>query len=179
MEGPISFWGYKEQESNLNLPEHDDDDDDDDDDILIKNYFDFSVALSLWVEDYYTIGYFSSFVNFIGSIYLSVARVSLMSSAVSMATCIDTKHCSGLRSVPHSWRVSEVGCALPVSFLVYCVTLHKAHNITCYISHCLTQRCTSPGYQIAMATKFCAVASNICGSSVGNEDNIKMDFKEF
>ena len=32
MEGPISFWGYKEQESNLILPKHDDDDDDDDDD---------------------------------------------------------------------------------------------------------------------------------------------------
>ena len=29
MEGPISFRGYKEQESNLILPEHDDDDDDD------------------------------------------------------------------------------------------------------------------------------------------------------
>jgi len=26
MEGPISFRGYKEQESNLILPEHDDDD---------------------------------------------------------------------------------------------------------------------------------------------------------
>jgi len=26
MEGPISFLGYKEQESNLILPEHDDDD---------------------------------------------------------------------------------------------------------------------------------------------------------
>jgi len=26
MEGPISFWGYEEQESNLILPEHDDDD---------------------------------------------------------------------------------------------------------------------------------------------------------
>jgi len=25
MEGPISFWGYKEQESNLILPERDDD----------------------------------------------------------------------------------------------------------------------------------------------------------
>jgi hypothetical protein len=25
MEGPISFWGYKEQESNLILPEHDGD----------------------------------------------------------------------------------------------------------------------------------------------------------
>jgi len=31
MEGPISFWEYKEQESHLILPEHDDDDDDDDD----------------------------------------------------------------------------------------------------------------------------------------------------
>jgi hypothetical protein len=31
MEGPISFWGYKEQESNLLLPEHDDDVDEDDD----------------------------------------------------------------------------------------------------------------------------------------------------
>ena len=30
MEGPVSFWGCKEQESNLILPEHDDDDDDDD-----------------------------------------------------------------------------------------------------------------------------------------------------
>jgi len=29
MEGPISFWGYKELESNLILPKHDDDDDDD------------------------------------------------------------------------------------------------------------------------------------------------------
>jgi len=28
MEGPILFWGYKEQESNLILPEHDGDDDD-------------------------------------------------------------------------------------------------------------------------------------------------------
>ena len=27
MEGPISFWGYKEQESNLVFPEHNDDDD--------------------------------------------------------------------------------------------------------------------------------------------------------
>jgi hypothetical protein len=27
MEGPISFCGYKEQESNLIFPEHDDDDD--------------------------------------------------------------------------------------------------------------------------------------------------------
>ena len=26
MEGPISLWGYKEQESNLILPGHDDDD---------------------------------------------------------------------------------------------------------------------------------------------------------
>jgi len=31
MEGPILFWGYKEQESNLILPEQHDDDDDDDD----------------------------------------------------------------------------------------------------------------------------------------------------
>ena len=29
MEGPISFWGYKEQESNLIVLEHDDDDDND------------------------------------------------------------------------------------------------------------------------------------------------------
>ena len=37
MEGPISFWGYKEQESNLILPEHHDDDDDDDDFEFRKN----------------------------------------------------------------------------------------------------------------------------------------------
>jgi len=29
MEGPIPFWGYKQQESNLILPEHDNDDDND------------------------------------------------------------------------------------------------------------------------------------------------------
>jgi hypothetical protein len=34
MEGPVSFWGYKEKETNLILSEHDDDDDDDDDDEL-------------------------------------------------------------------------------------------------------------------------------------------------
>jgi len=32
----ISFWGYKEQESNLILPEHDDDDDDDD--VVLHNF---------------------------------------------------------------------------------------------------------------------------------------------
>jgi len=97
---------------------------------------------------------------------------------VSMATGINTKHCPGLRSVPHSWRVSEVDFALLDRFLVYCEALHKAHNITCYISHCLTQRCTRPVYQIAMATKFCAVAPNIFGSPMGNEDNIKMGLQE-
>ena len=30
MEGPISFWGYKEQKTRLILHEYDDDDDDDD-----------------------------------------------------------------------------------------------------------------------------------------------------
>jgi hypothetical protein len=39
MDGPISFWGYKEQESNLILPEHDDDDDDDDNNIHINIIF--------------------------------------------------------------------------------------------------------------------------------------------
>ena len=38
MEGPISFSGYKEQESNLILPEHDNDDDDDDDDVLSNRF---------------------------------------------------------------------------------------------------------------------------------------------
>jgi hypothetical protein len=40
MEGPISFSGYKEHESNLILPEHDDDDDDDD-----TTKFDLSLGL--------------------------------------------------------------------------------------------------------------------------------------
>ena len=39
MEGPILFWGYKEQESNLILPEHDDDDDDDDEMHWVKDNF--------------------------------------------------------------------------------------------------------------------------------------------
>jgi hypothetical protein len=38
MAGPISFWGYKEQESNLTLPEHDDDDDADDDEFWDETY---------------------------------------------------------------------------------------------------------------------------------------------
>jgi len=38
MEGPISFWGYKEQESNLILPEHDDDDDDERNDLYNMFY---------------------------------------------------------------------------------------------------------------------------------------------
>ena len=101
-----------------------------------------------------------------------------MSSAVSIATGINTKHCPRLRSVPYSWPVSEVDFALFARFLVHCEALHKAHNITCYISYCLTQRCTRPVYQIAMATKYCAVAPNICGSSMGNEDNIKMGPEE-
>ena len=96
-----------------------------------------------------------------------------------MATGINTIHCPGLRSVPYSWRVSEVDFALSRQISCLLQTLHKAHNITCYISHRLTQRCTSPGNQIALETKFFAVALNICGSSVGNEDNIKMDLQEF
>jgi hypothetical protein len=32
----------------------------------------------------------------------------------------------------------------------------------------ITQVCTNPGSQIAMATKFCAVAPYMCGSSVWN-----------
>jgi hypothetical protein len=38
MEGPISFWGYKEQETRLILPEHDDDDDGGDDKLSIFLY---------------------------------------------------------------------------------------------------------------------------------------------
>jgi len=52
MEGPISFWGYKEQKSNLILPEHDDDDDDEYDKMhkenkhfQSENLFGFSVIL--------------------------------------------------------------------------------------------------------------------------------------
>jgi hypothetical protein len=44
MEGPILFWGYKEQESDLILPEHDDDDDDDDDVMSSATEF-------FWVND--------------------------------------------------------------------------------------------------------------------------------
>ena len=47
MEGPISFWGYKEQESNLILPEHDDDDDDDDEFLKTKCDLRFSVNRAL------------------------------------------------------------------------------------------------------------------------------------
>jgi hypothetical protein len=38
MEEPISFWGYKEQESHLILPNRDDDDDNDDDDMNQSRY---------------------------------------------------------------------------------------------------------------------------------------------
>jgi hypothetical protein len=50
MEGRISFWGYKEQESNLILLEHDDDDDD----IYIYIYLFTSRCLKVFYEKYFT-----------------------------------------------------------------------------------------------------------------------------
>jgi hypothetical protein len=50
MEGPISFWGYKEQESNLILPEHDDDVDDDDDDMVLKLCNPVLTLASSWLQ---------------------------------------------------------------------------------------------------------------------------------
>ena len=55
MEGPISFWGYKEQESDLILPEHDEDDDE----VLIINYGIIIKSIStltymVWHVDRYT-----------------------------------------------------------------------------------------------------------------------------
>jgi len=49
MEGPISFWGYQEQESNLILPEHDDDDDDGftDNEISYDGFQSFTVCILL------------------------------------------------------------------------------------------------------------------------------------
>ena len=48
MEGPILFWGYKEQESHLILPEHDDDE------------VNFIVAITeMYVTDPLGTGYFS------------------------------------------------------------------------------------------------------------------------
>jgi len=47
MEGPITFWGYKEQESNLILPEHDGDDDDDD---KIKTYWNIFINMGLQIH---------------------------------------------------------------------------------------------------------------------------------
>jgi len=52
MEGPISFWGYKEQESNLILPEHDDDDDGDDDDDDDINNLETTKELRLFWKKY-------------------------------------------------------------------------------------------------------------------------------
>jgi len=46
MEGQISFWGYKEQESNLILPEHDDDDD-----LSINDTHCLLVCLQLWCDE--------------------------------------------------------------------------------------------------------------------------------
>ena len=50
MEGPISFWGYKEQESNLILPEHDDDDDDDKWIIWFKYYANHHSAATIQLD---------------------------------------------------------------------------------------------------------------------------------
>jgi hypothetical protein len=52
MEGPILFWGYKKQESNLILSEHDDDDDDDDDDDIRSLYWLFVSLTSFSMKDY-------------------------------------------------------------------------------------------------------------------------------
>jgi hypothetical protein len=124
-------------------------------------YSDVSIALSLWDEDWYTVGYYFQFCGFrridlLGCYSCFVNELCL----VSMATCVNTKHCPGLRSVPYSWRVSEVNSAHLFRFLVYCEASRKVHNITCYISCCLTQRCAIPGYQFALATKFCEMAPN-------------------
>jgi len=54
MEEPISFWGYKEQESNLILPEHDDDDDDDDDDVCMDESHNWVYdSISMYVPVFY------------------------------------------------------------------------------------------------------------------------------
>jgi len=43
MEGPISFWGHKEKESNLIHPEHDNNDDDEED--LHFNLYDLKLSI--------------------------------------------------------------------------------------------------------------------------------------
>jgi hypothetical protein len=61
MEGPISFRGYKEQESNLILPEHDDDDDD-----VYTNAFQRSyINNSVYNVNYFYLAFTSSGVIFL------------------------------------------------------------------------------------------------------------------
>jgi hypothetical protein len=54
MEGPISFWGYKEKVKRLILHEHDDDDDDNDDDVfLIKTVLTVKLKMSSKGTNYF------------------------------------------------------------------------------------------------------------------------------
>jgi hypothetical protein len=59
MEGPISFWGYKEQETHLILPEHDDDDDDDDDGYISRHNSRVSVGLGVLQVVWLTLFWFT------------------------------------------------------------------------------------------------------------------------
>lgn len=84
---------------------------------------------------------------------------------------------------------SESSCSINVNKLrsiCHCVMDHKIlsptvprhsmlFSVSVFVSyktasphHGLLQACTNPGRQVPMATKFCTVAPNICGSSVWN-----------
>jgi hypothetical protein len=49
-----------------------------------------------------------------------------------------------------------------------CKSYHYKNPHDVESSTSLHQECTNPGWQVTVATKFCTVAPNICGSSVWN-----------
>ena len=57
---------------------------------------------------------------------------------------------------------STQGVAVVFSVLVRCAQNHAAGYL--WVCFCLIQRCTNPGHQISMETKFCMVAPNVYGS---------------
>ena len=79
MEGPISFWGYKEQESNLILPEHDDDDDDDDDDEIWTK-------IGLFVATYSDIDRFSLKLVAPSILVLRACKMDRLSASILIGT---------------------------------------------------------------------------------------------
>jgi len=100
MEGPISFWGYKEQESNLILLEHDDDDDDDKILLPLPALDPRTVHLVAWSQ--YTLRFCDPLLYFMTSIN-SRMRVESLACTPCCVTCTVSKYVACNSSNRAAW----------------------------------------------------------------------------